>query len=173
MSRDHWTKAFSNSERKSKAFGTDTPVAKKLRTALKPLEDDEQKVVIQWASVTKFEGLSLAGYLHHSPNGGKREVKKNAAGQTYCPEGIRLKEMGTLAGFPDLTLFIARGGYFGLYIEMKVNGGATSPEQKAIHARMIKQGYCVLVCYGSLETMNAIKDYLAKPATVTTVGVAS
>ena len=75
---------------------------------LKRGEDTEQMGVIDWSNwnTGRFPELKL---LFHVPNGGKR----NAA------EAARFKAMGVKAGVPDLCLPVPRGGYAGLYIEMK------------------------------------------------------
>jgi len=168
MSRKAWSQAFGGTAPAIKPFGSGSAVVRDVRKATRPMEDDEQMAVIEWASnFVYFDGEPLSEFIHHSPNGGKRETKTNAAGQTYCPEGIRLKKMGTKKGFPDLEIFMPRGGYFGLYIEMKVKGGSVSAEQRAIHKRMAKMGYYTAVCFGSVETINLIKKYMALPLTIT------
>ena len=167
MNRKAWSQAFSGTAPAIKPFGSDSAVVRDVRKATRPMEDDEQMAVIEWASnFVYFDGDPLSEFIHHSPNGGKRETKTNAAGKTYCPEGARLKKMGTKAGFPDLFLYIPRGGYCGLFIEMKVKGGSTSAEQRAIHKRMAAIGYYTAVCFGSLETINLIKKYMALPLTI-------
>lgn len=167
MSRKVWSQAFGGTAPAIKPFGAGSAVVRDVRKATRPMEDDEQMAVIEWASnFVYFDGVPLSEYIHHSPNGGKRETKTNAAGQTYCPEGVRLKKMGTKAGFPDLFLYIPRGGYCGLFIEMKVKGGSTSAEQRAIHKRMTAIGYYTAVCFGSVETINLIKKYMALPLTI-------
>lgn len=168
MSRKAWSQAFGGTAPAIKPFGSGSAVVRDVRKATRPMEDDEQMAVIEWASnFVYFDGEPLSEFINHSPNGGKRETKTNSAGQTYCPEGIRLKKMGTKKGFPDLELFIPCGGYFGLYIEMKVKGGSVSAEQRAIHKRMAKMGYYTAVCFGSVETINLIKKYMALPLTIT------
>jgi hypothetical protein len=168
MSRNAWTKTFGRTGAAAKSFGSDSALVRDVRKATRPMEDDEQMAVIEWASkFVYFDGEPLSEFINHSPNGGKRETKTDAAGKTYCPEGIRLKKMGTKKGFPDLELFIPCGGYFGLYIEMKVKGGSVSAEQRAIHKRMAKMGYYTAVCFGSVETIDLIKKYIALPLTVT------
>ena len=167
MNRKAWSKAFGDAVPAIKPFGSDSAVVRDVRKTTRPMEDDEQMAVMQWASqFVYFNSEPLSEFIHHSPNGGKRETKTNAAGQTYCPEGARLKKMGTLKGFPDLFLYIPRGGYCGLFIEMKVKGGSTSLEQRAIHKRMMSVGYYAAVCFGSVDTIALIKKYMALPLTI-------
>lgn len=101
----------------------------------------------------------VADLIYHVPNGGHR-VKAVAA---------KLKAQGVKAGIPDLVLPMARGGYFGLYIEFK----ATPPYDAAIsasqHERIRKisnQGYLVIVCRGHFDAMEQIRAYLRLAPTV-------
>lgn len=73
-----------------------------------PTESVEQQCLFRWAAFQsgKYPELKL---LYHVPNGGSR--KKSEAG--------RFKAEGVKAGVPDLCLPVARGGYHGLYIELK------------------------------------------------------
>lgn len=41
----------------------------------------------------------------------------------------RLESEGAVPGVSDLVLFVARGGYHGLCIEMKIEGNDQSPKQ--------------------------------------------
>lgn len=101
----------------------------------------------------------VADLIFHVPNGGHR-VKAVAA---------KLKAQGVKAGIPDLVLPMARGGFFGLYIEFK----ATPPNDAAIsesqHERIRKlnaQGYLAVVCRGHFDTMEQIRAYLRMAQTV-------
>lgn len=113
-------------------------------------EDNEQIAIISWAKWQKYSNGKLADYLHHSPNGGKRHITT----------AKRFKAMGTLAGFPDLFLFAPKGGYHGLFIELKVKGGRTNDNQKAMIERLNAQGYKAVVCFGANEAITEIKSYL-------------
>lgn len=101
----------------------------------------------------------VADLIYHVPNGGHR-VKAVAA---------KLKAQGVKAGIPDLVLPMARGGYFGLYLEFK----ATPPYDAAIsasqHERIRKlsdQGYLAIVCRGHFDAMEQIRAYLRLAPTV-------
>ncbi|WP_367238950.1 VRR-NUC domain-containing protein [Pseudomonas fulva] len=95
--------------------------------------------------------------IYHVPNGGHR-VKAVAA---------KLKAQGVKAGIPDLVLPMARGGYFGLYIEFKatVDPAPVSPSQDACLSRLRGQGYLAIVCRGHFEAMECLRAYLALPKT--------
>lgn len=116
-----------------------------------PLEDLEQELVMRWANgqATNWPELAL---LHHVPNGGLRGKCQAAA----------LKRQGVKPGVPDLCLPVARGGYHGLYVEMKRrDGGRVSSEQKAWLAALHAQGYSVAVAEGHEQAIAVLKDYLA------------
>ena len=74
----------------------------------------------------------------------------------------RLKAEGVKSGVPDLHLAAMRGGYGGLYVEMKKadHSNDESPAQQAMRARLEAAGYRVCVCYGAVEAIEAIERYL-------------
>ena len=96
--------------------------------------------------------------IYHVPNGGHR-VKAVAA---------KLKGQGVKAGVPDLVLPMARGGYFGLYIEFKAKPPFDAPvsaNQDAYLQQLTDQGYLAIVCRGSIDAVEAIRAYLLLPKT--------
>ena len=113
------------------------------------LESTEQINLFQWARLAKqqYPELSL---LHAIPNAGKRNVI----------QGARMKREGMLAGVSDVFLPVARQGWHGLYIELKVKGNTTSASQKWWIEKTTKQGYYSVVCYGWVEASEVIKRYL-------------
>lgn len=108
-----------------------------------------------------YEELSLIAI----PNGG---LRTQATGQT-------LKNTGLKRGYPDTSLDIARKGYYGLRIELKIIGGScewkgqaikrkpgtVKPEQREWHARLTENGYCVVVAWGLQGFIDAITEYLS------------
>jgi len=97
--------------------------------------------------------------IYHVPNGGHR-VKAVAA---------KLKAQGVKAGIPDLVLSMARGGYFGLYIEFKAtppNDSAVSASQQERLRKLNEQGYLAIVCRGRFDAMEQIRAYLRLAPTV-------
>jgi hypothetical protein len=95
----------------------------------------------------------VADLIYHVPNGGHR-LKKVAAD---------LKGQGVAAGVPDLVLTMARGGYFGLYIEFKAtppNAAAVSDSQHKWIRKLNDQGYLAIVCRGHFDAMEQIRAYL-------------
>lgn len=84
------------------------------------------------------------------------------------PNGLRLsigtavkaKKQGLKKGVADLFLSVPRGGYHGLYIEMKDFGEKLKPEQEAWKSFVLGQGYYHVTCYGSLQAIQELKNYL-------------
>jgi len=73
---------------------------------------------------------------------------------------VKFKRMGNNRGVPDLVFPEPMRSYYGLFIEMKIKGGAIRSDQKLwIEALRIK-GYCVSVCYGFEEAKKVIDWYL-------------
>ena len=139
-----------------KSYGKEKPRQKSLVRTSKtcPTEAAEQMLVFQWADWMRGRWPELA-LLHHIPNGGSRNPV----------EAARLKAQGVKPGVPDLCLPVSRGGYHGLYIEMKRQfGGRVSDEQKAWIADLIAQGYRVTVCRGAEEAIEELKSYLGDSA---------
>lgn len=115
-----------------------------------PTEDTEQAHILRGAAWVrgKYPELDL---MHHIPNGGKRSKS----------EAARFKAQGVKAGVPDIFLPCARGGYHGLYIELKrTKGGKLSAAQKEWIDALRGQGYKVIVCYGFDEAREVIISYL-------------
>lgn len=121
------------------------------------IEGEEQCVVVE-----EFRArFPVHGeLLIHIPNGGSR---KNAF------EGYRLKRQGVRAGVSDLLLPVARGGYFGLWIEFKAtppNDAAVSASQQEWVDLMLAEGYQAQVCLGIDAAMCVLLEYMAQPPTL-------
>lgn len=115
-----------------------------------PSEGAEQAALIEWAHRASGRCPELR-LLFHIPNGGSR-------GKV---EAARFKAEGVKAGVPDLFLPVARGGYHGLFIEMKrKKGGRVSEAQKGWITALNKQGFYAVVCYGCEDAAKTIKIYL-------------
>jgi hypothetical protein len=102
---------------------------------------------------------AVAALIYHVPNGGHR----------HKLVAIKLKGQGVRAGVPDLVLPMARGGYFGLYLEFKAtapNDAAVSASQHAWIRRLNDQGYLAIVCRGHFDAMEQIRAYLRLAPTV-------
>jgi hypothetical protein len=102
---------------------------------------------------------AVAALIYHVPNGGHR----------HKLVAIKLKGQGVKAGVPDLVLPMARGGYFGLYLEFKAtapNDAAVSASQHAWIRRLNDQGYLAIVCRGHFDAMEQLRAYLRLAPTV-------
>ena len=122
-----------------------------------PLEEIEQEHVFLWASMEERAYPELA-MLYAIPNGGKRAIKT----------AVALKKQGVKRGVPDMCLPVSRGGYHGLYIELKrVKGGTVSDEQREWIAALNTQGYKAIVCHGAEEAIEQIRGYLCHTSTKT------
>lgn len=122
-----------------------------------PLEEIEQEHVFLWASMEERAYPELA-MLYAIPNGGKRAIKT----------AVALKKQGVKRGVPDMCLPVARGGYHGLYVELKrQKGGTVSDEQREWIAALNTQGYKAIICHGAEEAIEQIRGYLCHTSTRT------
>lgn len=125
-------------------------VVKKTRTPRIDREGLEQVALLAEIKARYPEAWE---HIHHVPNGGQRH-KAVAA---------KLKAQGVKAGIPDLVLTMARGGYFGLYLEFKAtppNDAPVSASQHACIRRLNDQGYLAIVCRGHFDAMEHLRAYL-------------
>ena len=115
-----------------------------------PLEGEEQATLFSWARMQSWKWPELE-LMYHIPNGGKR-TKSEAA---------RFKAEGVKSGVPDIFLPVARGGYHGLYIELKrLRGNSATENQNEWIERLREQGYRAEVCKGWEAASRAITAYM-------------
>lgn len=112
-------------------------------------ESVEQICLFRWANGELSRHPELE-FMYHVPNGGHRS-KTTAA---------KLKMEGVKSGVPDVTLPVARGGYHGLYIELKVKKNKPTENQKKWIEALKQNGYFVVVCYGWVDASEKILEYL-------------
>ena len=112
-------------------------------------EELDQQLLVNWFKRTYPD---VFPWLHHSPNGGRRDALV----------GQKMKMMGTKPGVPDLMLFVPVGEWVGLAVELKhPNGrGRLSPEQAKWIEHLSSQGWQVVVCNGMDEGKEAFRGYL-------------
>lgn len=129
---------------------------KKKITEVKSSEAEQQEALIDFCNKIslspRYKDLKL---IYHIPNGGSRNTL----------EAKNLKKQGVKAGVPDLFLPVAKGGYFGLYIEMKWGKNKATDEQLKWMAELRNQGYAVWLCYGSEVAKNCLEQYISFPPT--------
>jgi len=119
-------------------------------------ELEEHLALMEWARLT---GVQL---VHHC-NEGKRSPK----------EAARMLKMGLSPGYPDLSLHEARGGYFGLFIELKQRRDYRPSEmntktwlaQRAWLERLANEHYYAIMCFGWEHAKAIIEKYLSWPRT--------
>lgn len=112
-------------------------------------EAGAQETLFNWTQYQYARHPELE-LLYHIPNGGKRDARTAA----------NLKRQGVKAGVPDLHLPVARGGYNGLYIELKVGSNKPTQLQKKWLSNLNEQGYLAVVCYGWQEAADQLINYL-------------
>jgi len=115
-----------------------------------PLEEAEQKAVFKWAAIMETKWPELK-YLNGSLTARKRSLFQQK----------KAKEAGMKPGKPDINLPVVRGGYAGLYIELKrQKSGNLKETQKNFLKFLSGQGYYACMCRGSDAAIIIINKYL-------------
>mgnify|MGYP004483712307 FL=1 len=120
-------------------------------------ERQHQQAVMKWARQPsireRWPELALLHHIKNETTGGAAEVAAD-------------KAMGVKKGVPDLCLPVARGGFHGLYIEMKTPSGRASDAQRWWMMELTKQGYRAVVCHGYDAAVAELCWYLSLPKEV-------
>ena len=126
------------------------PIAAKLPT---PTEHDEQVALFKWAAANEAKHPELA-LLHATPMGGHR----------HPAVGAMLKMEGCKAGYPDVSLPVARGRWHSIHIELKRADHSNRPtsEQLLWIEKLREYRNFVCVCYGAQDAINTIMSYLTQ-----------
>jgi hypothetical protein len=126
---------------------------------IKVSEHDEQVAVVDWLFLQspKYPELDLVFAV---PNGAML-----GGGRIGAIRANALKAEGMRPGAPDLVIPSARGGYFGVFLEMKTKKGKLSENQEQFIVQAEKQGYMCFVAYGAEEAIEMLEGYLKKPYT--------
>lgn len=115
-----------------------------------PTEDEEQIGLFSWAALSSGRFPALR-WMFHIPNGGKRSKS----------EAARFRAMGVKPGVSDIFLPCARGGFHGLFIELKaLDGRPSSKAQIDFVAAMNREGYYAVFCRGAEDAERVIERYL-------------
>ena len=114
-------------------------------------EHDEQALLFEWAKAQQGAIPELA-LLFAIPNAARRSY---GAANYMRAEGLK-------SGVPDIFLPVPRGGWHGLFLEMKFGSGKPSDNQTAWIAALQDQGYRAEIVYGCDDARNIIESYLAK-----------
>jgi|SRR5208283_1886481 len=113
-------------------------------------EGAEQTALFCWAALPEQQQRHPElRFMFHIPNGGSRDKREAGA----------FKAQGVKPGVPDICLPISRGGFHGLWIEMKFGANTTSPEQNSFLNFLTIQGHAVSVCYSWEEAVHSIERY--------------
>lgn len=67
---------------------------------------------------------------------------------------------GMQVGAPDLFLPVARGGYHGLFVEVKSPDGRLSLQQVEMHRKLTAGKYFLAVCRNLADFIEVIRQYL-------------
>lgn len=115
------------------------------------MREGEHDLQVTCVQLFRWKHRELAGLLFAIPNGGQRNAVVAA----------KLKAEGVTAGVPDLLLAVMRGGYGGLFVEMK-NGkaGRVSDAQVAKIEELRAAGYKVEICRNSRDFEEVVEKYL-------------
>jgi hypothetical protein len=121
------------------------------------IEHKHQVALIHWSRHVQLAeaadvkpGSKIADYLLAIPNGGRRDQR----------EAVRLKAEGVKPGVSDLLLPLRRGGYAGLWLEMKAPGKRPTKDQAEWLERMNAAGYHATWCDDWEAAAQVITDYL-------------
>lgn len=132
----------------------DQPVKNKGGRPRKPKtgsEHQEQVKLFLWAnSGDAQDTYPELEWMFAIPNGGKR----------HPVVAMAMKREGVKAGVLDIMLPVARGGWHGLFVELKYGDNWLSPKQDKFTGFVHDQGYAVAVCKSAEEAQGVIVDYL-------------
>jgi len=131
-------------------------VVNKKKKARNDKEHFYQVKVIEWCRKNDhlFPGANL---IYSIPNGAAVSGRERG----------RLVREGMKSGVSDLHLPVAKGGYFGLYVEMKHDDGGSvvSDAQTAFLGAVTDEGYLGHICYTGHAAIEVIRDYMNQPRT--------
>jgi hypothetical protein len=115
---------------------------------VKQSEHDIQSMLFLWSKYQskKFPGILM---MFAIPNGGYRHIATAS----------KLKMEGVKAGVPDIFLPVARGGFHGLFLEVKSKGGRATNDQNTWLQALAINGYKCRMVKGFDEAVAAIDEY--------------
>lgn len=143
-----------------------SPRTRAKRARPRHLEDTEAQWLMTWARTVKLDvlnradivpGSTVADYLIHIPNGGKRDPR----------EAARFRAMGVKAGVSDYTLPLAGGvreKHRGLWLELKAGDNTLTEPQAEWLGKMERAGYAAEFAVGWVAAAQIIAAYLNLPA---------
>lgn len=147
-------------------LGPDSPLRQR---APRPKKDDEHRAqagLLTWIETDARHTWPELAWLYAVPNflgRGSKTARLIAGG--------RAKAEGRKKGVPDLVLPVARGGCFGLYLELKTRTGSLDKEQRAWRDYLQGAGYAWVLARSTDEAKAALLAYLRRERTArVTVG---
>ncbi len=130
-------------------MGTALPVPPPRRKRNNEESRIQKAVIIYWRVHCKHFGLE-ENLLFKVANEGQRS-------EMY---GKIMKDEGLRAGVSDLFLSTARGGFHGMYLEIKKSDGVVSDSQRAFLKAVGREKYFTRVAYSYDEAVAALEEYL-------------
>lgn len=124
------------------------------RPAQRKRGSPEGRVQAECVKIAWNEYPETRGIYYAVPN-------ENSRGDSNAITGAIRKSYGIVAGVADTYLAMARGGYFGLYIEFKSEIGRQRKEQVEFQQRVEQQGYKYVVVRSVDEWRKEWDVYLA------------
>ena len=112
--------------------------------------NQESVMQSQFVAWFRLKYPQYAKLLTAIPNGGKRDIITASI----------LKREGVTAGWPDILMAVPRNGFFGLFMEMKVEAGKVSAKQEEMIHLLIEQGYQAVVVWSFEEAQWTVLNYL-------------
>lgn len=131
--------------------------------------------VTRWPDLEAFTSI---------PNQGGQDLGERKPGMPSGAmiRGAKMKREGLSPGYPDTLLDVARGGWYGLRVEVKKSAhwnerldmpyaaGRPTADQKRWHERLTLNGYLVAVSWGWEPAWSLFLWYLHLPLTSTYAG---
>ena len=111
----------------------------------KPSEHQIQAALFKWLAAVHPKVVAYA-----IPNAARRSMAQAAY----------LKAEGLRAGMPDVVIATARGGYHGMYLELKTQKGKLFESQTEMLTRLANEGYASAVAYGLDDAIFLITKYV-------------
>lgn len=108
---------------------------------------------IQCAIVDGCKFHPEARKIFHIPNEGKMSAIAGAI----------LNREGRQKGVADLFLPVARGGFHGLWIEVKIPGDKLTDEQRTFGRQVVGDGYQFFAIWDSQAGIDTVMNYLGLP----------
>lgn len=92
--------------------------------------------------------------------GGTKTLKSGRSIPVAAIRAHRMKAEGLRPGVPDLCLPVARGGFNGLFLELKTGKGRLRPEQALWIDALREEGYRAEVAHGLDEAIAVLRSYV-------------